>query len=325
MAEPLRTGLAALLWWAFAASAPAWGSADEPASWLERMTDSLRTLSYEGTFVYLSAGQLESLRIERTIDEAGRETERLVSLNGAPREVVRNGASVTRVLPHSGSAFIRHSAAQADAFPAALGAAYDRLAAHYQFAMGSADRVAGRAAVQVIVKPRDRLRYGYLLWLDQATALPLRADMLNEEDEPVEQVMFTDLRPGKGASPPQAVQKKQGVADQKATDSAKSPGKSRWRLGDLPAGYALRSIMAEAMPGRPLPVDHFVITDGLVSVSIYMEPVAESKRFEGDWRMGAISAYGRQLNDYQITVVGAVPPETARLIGEAISRSDSDP
>ena len=67
---------------------------------LQRMLDSMRTLSYTGTFVYLHGNQLESLKITRTLRD-GQELERLISLNGSAREVLRDQRAVTCVMPES--------------------------------------------------------------------------------------------------------------------------------------------------------------------------------------------------------------------------------
>jgi negative regulator of sigma E activity len=36
--------------------------------------------------------------------------------------------------------------------------------------------------------------------------------------------------------------------------------------------------------------------------------------------MGSINAYGRQVLDYQVTVMGEVPEHTVKQIAEAVSR-----
>ena len=55
------------------------------------------------------------------------------------------------------------------------------------------DDLCGRAAEVVSFEPRDGLRYGHRFWSDGATGLLLKARVLNERGEPIEQFAFSDL------------------------------------------------------------------------------------------------------------------------------------
>ncbi|MEE8117953.1 MAG: sigma-E factor regulatory protein RseB domain-containing protein, partial [Gammaproteobacteria bacterium] len=65
------------------------GELKDPAYWLDRMSTALRELNYQGTFVYLHDQKLEAMEIVHRVDADG-ERERLFSLNGAAREIVRD-------------------------------------------------------------------------------------------------------------------------------------------------------------------------------------------------------------------------------------------
>jgi sigma-E factor negative regulatory protein RseB len=65
-------------------------------------------------------------------------------------------------------------------------------------------------------------------------------------------------------------------------------------------------------------VEHWVVSDGLASVSIYLEKaIDKAEQFEGATQMGAISVFGAVIDGAQVTVIGDVPGETV----EAIARS----
>ena len=61
-------------------SATAFAEEKDVRAWLQSMVESVRTLNYRGTFVFLHDNQLESMEIFHTVDARG-EKERLVSLN----------------------------------------------------------------------------------------------------------------------------------------------------------------------------------------------------------------------------------------------------
>ena len=62
--------------------------------WLDNMSTALQSLNYDGTFVYLHDGKLESMRIVHQASEQGGQ-ERLMSLTGSPREVLRDNKAVS--------------------------------------------------------------------------------------------------------------------------------------------------------------------------------------------------------------------------------------
>ena len=62
------------------------------------------------------------------------------------------------------------------------------------------------------------------------------------------------------------------------------------------------------------PVDHFMLSDGLASVSIYVEAGDPREGLEGGTHIGAVHAVGKRVAGHQITVVGEVPPETVETV-----------
>ncbi len=158
---------------------------------LERMQQSMRTLSYSGIFVYLHGNQLESLKITRSLKD-GQELERLVSLNGSAREVHRDQHTVTCVMPEARTISIDQRAPGIGLW-SKLDPELHRLRDHYLLHLLGEFRVAGRVARVVGIIPKDKFRYGYRFYLDAESGLPLKTDLMSEEAEPIEQIMFTSL------------------------------------------------------------------------------------------------------------------------------------
>ena len=69
------------------------GSADSPGDWLERMSAAMSQMSYQGTFVYVQGDDVETMRITHVSDEAG-VRERLVSVSGVQREILRDSSGI---------------------------------------------------------------------------------------------------------------------------------------------------------------------------------------------------------------------------------------
>ncbi|NIW23182.1 MAG: siderophore-interacting protein, partial [Gammaproteobacteria bacterium] len=162
------------------------------SSWLERMNAAVEELNYRGVFVHMQGDSAETLLIVH-VNEDGRVSERIMSLDGAGREIIRDGEAVHCILPDEETVLLEDGS---DASPlvAALPNYSAELAAHYEFRLHRRTvRVADRRTQVVSIMPKDNLRYGYRLWLDAETAMPLKSLLLDEKGRTVEQVLFTRI------------------------------------------------------------------------------------------------------------------------------------
>ncbi|MBU6470694.1 MAG: MucB/RseB C-terminal domain-containing protein [Gammaproteobacteria bacterium] len=300
------------------------GPGSSPQVWLQRMNLALRDRNYTGTFVYVHADHLESMRIFHRADAQGG-IERLVSLTGPPSEVIRDHHSVKCILPESRMVLVERRYA-AERFPAALPASISaaRLAANYDFKDLGDGRIAGYRSKIIGILPRDQYRYGYRLWLDAHTGMLLRSDLLNADGHTVERVMFTMLQYHKSIPDKelQATEIGRGFVWNIQGDSEKlSPAETRvsWRATKLPPGFVLSLTDVQRVAGVEQPVRHLVFSDGLASVSVFAEAAGASHNaLIGPSQMGAVNAFGRQVGDHHLTVVGAVPAATVRLIANSM-------
>ncbi|HXG28867.1 MAG TPA: MucB/RseB C-terminal domain-containing protein [Nevskiales bacterium] len=315
----LGLALAALLQAGVLAAA---GSAD----WLARMAQALRTQNYEGVLVYAQGGRMESMRIVHRYRD-GREQERLQALSGDPREIHRDGDTVTCILPEE-----RAIKAERRAFRGLLPdlgrSPIEEIAAHYELEeLGSAQLV-GRSCRAVSVRPRDAYRYGYRMWIDEQTALPLKVELLDAEGEPLEQVMFTQIsypasiedsafKPARTAAHDFV-----WIRRQPATDA--TPAARGWTVARLPPGFRLVMQERQTMPGLHEPVAHMVFTDGLATVSAFIAPPGVPRKLKGLSRRGAVSAYAHRVDDFHVTVVGEVPPATVEMIANELRYMPAD-
>src|SRR5262249_17225455 len=67
--------------------------AQEASEWLTQAAQAARALNYVGTLVYQHGGRIETSRVLHLSDATG-EHEKLVNLDGPPREVVRNNEQI---------------------------------------------------------------------------------------------------------------------------------------------------------------------------------------------------------------------------------------
>lgn len=299
------------------------------ATWLERMVQAAHQLNYTGTFVYQQGGSLQTMRITHAIDDDG-EHERLVSLSGPHREVIRDHDKVTCILPED-SSMVVEQAGTPRSFPLIEPSLIEPLRQHYDFKLRGSDRIAGLDARHIAIIPRDQYRYGQNIWLAEDTGLLLRAEVLDEQGGIVEQVMFTSLEirdhiPAEMLAPRTENPGRIVESDEKSEILDTADEHMRWQVTMLPPGFRQGMERLHYLPNKSEPVEHHLYSDGLASVSVFIEKSDDAaNNFTGSSRMGGVNAYGRRLNGHLVTVVGEVPPLTVKQIAESIEALTEKP
>jgi sigma-E factor negative regulatory protein RseB len=297
-------------------------SSDDAINWLNKMVDAVQMLNYEGTFVYLHDNQLETMSITHQY-AAGLESEKLVSLNGEAREILRQGSQVTCVWPNSKSVIIELGKVT-KSFPVSLPMDLQSLENVYRFQLGKEQRVANRTAQIVNIIPNDDLRFGFKLWLDKKTALPLKSIRLDEKGNTIEQILYTSLQVVDLIETNKLEIKSMGQSYSWVINDDKTearPVSTSWQVKNLPVGYMLQQAKMEQVPYNDSLVEHLVYTDGLATVSVYIEPDSTVAASMGSSRMGALSAYGMPHGNYFVTVVGEVPEMTLKVIAKSLVKA----
>jgi sigma-E factor negative regulatory protein RseB len=259
---------------------------------------------------------LETIRIVRRV-ENGQVHEVLESLNGPVRVVEREEDRVICRLSDDRPIAVHGQGLDAELLrpkPVDL----DKLAPHYVVHPLGEARVAGRQTDVVGIIPRDQLRYGYRFYVDAESGLPLKSDLMGGEAKPIEQIIFTSLTLLPGQTPRPATQ-----AATAADVSPAAPVRSDtgpWRFAGMPPGFHLVLVDRPAGAAEDS-TEHYVLSDGLASVSIYIERDVEDG-LQGGSRIGAVHAVGGRIAGHQVTVVGEVPAATVEQVLAGIERRE---
>jgi len=298
------------------------GTADgvSPQSLIRDMSKALTKLNYEGSFVHIQNDNIESMSIVHSNDNGG-ELEYMLSLNGEAREVFRNRSLVTCIWPSSNSVIVSDSKSR-QILPNVDESLTN--SESYQLTMGEPDRVAGIEAYVIEIKPTDHFRYGYRFWIDKDTKMLLRSMLVDSKDNTVEQVMFTNITYPESISPERFKTPGETVETLKTQDPAPTlvmDGQNRVNFEALPAGYAEITETYQPMPLNDRPMSHVMLSDGMASVSVYVEYIDKTTQTGitlGVSSMGAMNAFTRSMDAALITVVGEVPPATVESIASAV-------
>jgi sigma-E factor negative regulatory protein RseB len=311
----LPTLLVALL-----VSVPAF--ADPAMDWVQRMSDAMQNLNYRGDFVYMHDNQLESMQISHYRDAHG-EKERLVSLNGEAREVIRDNQNLTCIWPSSRKIIVDVSRKN-NFSPIFIPEDIARLEKFYDMKLLGRDRVANMGAMVVHIDPKDNYRYGMKFWINEANGLMMKSSLINENDEVVEEVMFTSLKLFDGEEklvidtmPP--IDENFTMVRYHSGDSSSSfDADKAWQLDSTPGGFWRESVFKRMIPGTEHFVQQMVYTDGLASLSVFIERQTIETQ-GGSSSMGAVNAFIRILNNHTITAIGEVPAITVKQVAESVS------
>jgi sigma-E factor negative regulatory protein RseB len=308
-------------------------ASDEPREWLEKMNRALATRNYDGTFFHLSGGRVETMRIVHRV-RAGRVTERLVSLDGSGREFVRNNDELTCYLPDQHTVLVEPRQDRGP-FLGSLPQFGADVNEFYRIESLPNSRVLGRSARVIMVNPKDQFRFGYRLWLDENTAMPLKTQLCDSRGQVIEQILFARLDmpeniPDIDLTPAVRTEGMRWVRQGASHDSA-SPALSAYRASELPPGFRLTVSGEQTLGGATEPASHLVYSDGLATVSVFVEAPREPNSgsddkprtpteppMQGLARVGSGYAFSTMVQGHQVTAVGEVPAQTVEFIAHSV-------
>ena len=315
-----------------------WG-ADDARNWLERMDQALATRNYDGTFFHLSEGRVETMRIVHRV-KAGRVTERLQSLDGSGREFVRDDGELTCYLPDQHMVLVEPRQEHGP-FLGSLPHFGSDVDQFYLIESLPDSHVLGRPARVIAVNPKDQYRFGYRLWLDEHTAMPLKTQLCDARGQVIEQILFARLSMRESIAdseltPAVRTEGMRWVRQGPTADSA-APALAEYRASQLPPGFRLTVSGAQTLGGASVPAAHLVYSDGLATVSVFVEarpqPIAPGTEdpakaaaeppMQGLARVGSGFAFSTVVQGHQVTAVGEVPAQTVEFIAHSV-RSFAD-
>lgn len=334
MISMLKKYLFCVLWFSVAWACNA--SAQSPQDWLEQMVAANEKYNYQGTLVHLCDGQMDIVHVVHRVD-GGQVTERMTAEASGGRQIIRNDEEVMCILPNQNKVTVERRGpaaspigSQISNFPSFANVR----SSLYSVAILGSDWVAKRETIKLVIQPVDVHRYGYRLWLDRRTALPLKFELIDDEGTGLEQGMFTEIVylesiSAKDVEPTIETdgfewQRSSVISGGSAGDgsnpSSDKPVSPRWQATNLPSGFELTFAQSQLADGASAPMEQLVYSDGLASISIFIESnVDESDAVEGISQMAATNAYTTYRDGYLITAMGGVPVDTARMVAMSIS------
>ena len=291
------------------------------AELLTRIAKSARELPYTGVFIQQTADGMSTSRITHLVDSAGVELEKLEMLDGPLTEIVRRNEEMYCYHPDAKTVRVDRRVS-GRFFPSLISGNPKAIAENYTVTVGHVERVAGFDCQWVILEPKDAMRYMQKLCAELGTGLLLRARMYNDRNQMLEQFMFTQLDLNRSLARHSIRSRFEQLPGWRTTESAKSvkTTDTGWQVAQLPAGFKKVAEMIRTLAGRPAPVSQLVYSDGLLNVSVFVEPVQGTAQTSGA-RMtddSPIAFAMRPVADHQVTVMGEVPMAAVQTIADSV-------
>ena len=295
----------------------------DPLAWLQRAAQAARAASYEGVYVHSNGDRTSTVRVTH-INASGEEHERIEPLDDASLEIVRRNdetfcrfpdAKTVRLDPRITNRF----------FPRILLAPAEAIAASYDVSLGKTERVLGFECQWIRLQPRDAARFAQRICSELNSGLILRAKTLNEQRQVIEQYTFTELKLGMQVARTDLrsifrARNRQWISDGQIRDEAISAD-SGWSAARIPPGFQKIAELKRTMPGRTQPVAQMIFTDGLASLSIFVEPnPSPAHAAEASSEDGTTTFFVRPVGDHLVSVLGEVPAATAQQVARSVSR-----
>jgi len=293
---------------------------DGPA-WLQRAVQAARNVSYAGTFVHTNGDRISTVRVTHT-NNNGDEHERIEALDGAPYEIVRHNEEMFCYFPDAKTVRLDRRV-NARFFPSLFRADAAVIAASYEVKLGKPERVLGYECRWLDLDPRDNLRFTEKLCAEVNTGLVVRAKTLNESGQVIEQYTFTDLKLGPQVARGDVksifeARVKQWNTDAQPREEAKGVD-TGWAVNNVPAGFRKAAELRRTLPGRGQPVSQLIYSDGLASVSVFVEPnPSPGRTAEASTEDGTTTFFVRPMGDQLVTVLGEVPLAAAQQVGRSV-------
>jgi sigma-E factor negative regulatory protein RseB len=289
-----------------------------PGDWLQKMAGAVQTTNYDGTVIRIQNGNAEALKVVHTVVD-GVVREKVIVQEGNGMEIIRNGNEVHCILPDRKTVLVEEWDDQSTLF-STLPSSDIRFGNEYDVSIVRQERVAGRNAILLAIRPHDDFRYGHRIWLDHETGFPLQTKLMDNNGVAIEQVKFAEINLSQEIhaaqlEPTTDIENFRWFSQTQTTSKIET--ESDWISSDLPPGFRVTSTHVEQVRGNEEPVIHMMISDGLANVSVFIEPRGADDAIRNA-NAGAANSFSVLQGDYRVTAVGEVPPATAEHIARSM-------
>lgn len=285
---------------------------------LLKMSEASKTMNYELSYILVRKNSIEPLLYRHAVENQ-QNLAHLVYLSGPVREVIRRGDEISYIEPGIDPFSIRTGHMVAPLIPL-IDSDITALSQIYDFVKIGRSREAGTACQVVRVVPKDGQRYSYVVWIDERTHLPLRADLVERNGEILEQYRTISY-----AVSDHIATILNGLNTVKLPDVLTLPkpeqAEANWEVNWVPNGFEANSLNRYRMSVTGNIVESQLYSDGLFNFSVYVSKIQTADSHPQVYRQGRRTLQTFIKDSREISVIGDIPPSTAKRIADSITFS----
>lgn len=292
---------------------------NEAKQFLMEMASTVKKSNFSAAFVVVKGRNNIEPYAWRHANVDGTELEHLSLLDGAGVEMFRVGNVVTYFEPQN-TPYSLNSSSLTGPIPSVLFDDIKQIEAHYHFALGGKSRISGRVAQLVRIEAKDSSKFNYWLWLDTQSYLPLKAAYVSSSGEIVEQLQMTNINFTEQPSV-ELIEMSQQNLPAPVAAAREQQAIATWQINGMPAGFELLKSERQTLNLNQELADYYLFTDGLVEVSVFIQRPLANKARSKALSAGATTVFIHQATGYEVSVIGKLPPMTAKMVAESVQRA----
>ncbi|WP_294609465.1 MucB/RseB C-terminal domain-containing protein [uncultured Gilliamella sp.] len=282
---------------------------------LNKMNKAVQTRSYRINFISQDKNQYVTTFEYSHLGAAKKENinAHLLYLEGPAKEIILH-KSVTSYFQPDSPSFSIASSRIIEAFPDVIYNDFAQLTSIYDFALLGNTRTANRSVQLVKIVAKDKDRYSYVIWIDVETYLPMRIDLLDQNNEIISQL--------------KVIQLDMNFNKKKMTDyinhrtypillsiEKQNSALVDWRLAWLPNGF--KEIAAYNVNFYESDIATKLFSDGVFSFTVNVSP-EETKQSNQFIQQGGRTIFSTNFANKNIIIIGNLPLVTIERIAQNI-------
>ncbi|WED22241.1 sigma-E factor regulatory protein RseB [Vibrio sp. JC009] len=283
---------------------------------LHQMNQASQSLNYELSYILIKKNSIEPIRYRHASNNE-QSLAHLLYLSGPVREVIRRGEEISYIEPGIEPFSIKSDNMVAPLIPL-IDSDITEISEYYDFVTMGRARETGSATQVIRIVPKDGQRYSYVMWIDEKSHLPMRADLVDRDGEVLEQYRVISY----------AVNDKIGEVMAGLNDARlpsvislpkQKPASSFWKVEWIPDGFKPHQMNRYKMLTTEKVVESQMYSDGLFSFSVYIAEKDDASLKGQLVRQGRRTLHSFVKENKEITVVGDIPPATAKQIAASVT------
>lgn len=273
-----------------------------PRTLLAQVVTQLKSSSYKASAVYIRPSGMEAVDIERA------EQFERITYNNEPlhqriqtplKEVLILSASQS-VVEHHGK-IIFNSLNELHKNPTKTQKLYNLFVSE-QF-----DRVAGKEATRLSIISITQDRYSYVHWVDAENYIILRTDVLDENGELIERMVFTSFASKDNQQwISEDFTQYEGVKKQ-LFNYAKKTASDTLEFNWFPAGFDVHSIEAVYDETQSISYERIILTDGFAFIEVYTHKNEHNVKLTRGQQLDTLHIYKGVIAGQDVSIEGQIP------------------